>query len=92
MTKYDKDKGAYAIAADMSNDMRKMFKLRLKELNLTRTAISKKMGKSPAGVSVLLREDSALTLPMIIQFCQALNLDMNVVITRRDKTNTVEYV
>lgn len=68
------------IACAMTNDMREIFIKRMKALGIKQINLAKKLGKSRACVNMLLHQKGALTLPVLVEFCQALDLEMQILI------------
>ena len=78
------------IACDMTNDMREIFIKRMKSLGIKQIDLAKKLGKSRACINMFLHQKGALTLPVLIEFCQALDLEMQILIKERGPSNVVD--
>jgi len=74
---------AFAEAKQATDELRRLFKTRMKELGLRQVDLARKMGKSRANLAVLLSQDNVLSLSVILEFCYALDLDLNLVISEK---------
>ena len=74
----------YTFADVLNADIRKIIKDRLKELDINQTELAKRMGKSRANISVLLSQHNVLSIPSIIAFCKALDMEFQIKFEKRN--------
>jgi transcriptional regulator with XRE-family HTH domain len=88
--KRNKDVVAFKIAEDLNAEIRKLFTARMKTLGMTQEEVSRRMGKSRSNVAVLLTQNNIMSLPVIIDFCRALDLDMKMLFNERQPSVSTE--
>jgi len=85
-----KDKQTFEIATSMMADIRKTFSTRMKSLGLSQTQLAKRMGKTRSNVAVLMTQPNIISLPVIIDFCKALDLDFQISFREREPSVSVK--
>jgi len=77
------DNHTFFEAMEITRKLRRIFVARMKELGFNQTELARRLGKTRANVSVLLSQGNVLSLPVILEFCGALDLNIDIVLTER---------